>query len=146
MIVDPETAWDGEFPYDALGPIGITPSSSQGEVNDASFVLMTRRLLNAKTQKAWDELRDVNRRLVIDCLLYDLDLDMEVRRAREAVERALAEPGEPPEVAAGLIVTSELLEGLLDVGPHVRLAPPRPPVLPDVPPVTLILDLIEFDR
>ena len=150
MIKDPLTAWPGPFPYDVLGEVGITPDSSHAEVGDASFVLMTRRLMNPVTQKAWDELRDVRRRLLADALLYDVDLGEEVRRARARLARELAEPDEPPEVAAALAVSIELLDGLGGDPTAVALAPPPPLDLPDDlgvgPAESVIANLIQFDR
>lgn len=150
MIKDPSTAWPGSFPYDVLAEVGITPESSHTEVADAAFLLMTRRLMNPVTQKAWDELRDVRRRLLADALLYDVDLDEEIRRARTRLERELAEPDEPPEVGAALAVSMALLEGLGGDPASVSLAPPPPVALPDDlgvgPEQSVITDLIQFDR
>lgn len=74
MLKDPALRWPGRFPYDALAEVGITPASSQKEVLDASFELMARGAMSSELRTAWDELRIVERRLVVDFLLYDVDL------------------------------------------------------------------------
>ncbi|GDY31983.1 hypothetical protein [Gandjariella thermophila] len=148
MIKDPLTVWNGPFPYDALAPAGITPRSTQAEVEDASFTLMTRRLMNPVTQKAWDELRDVRRRLLADFLLYDVD-PADFDEARQHVRRELADPGEPSQVTDALAAPVEFLDDLAGDLSEVTLTPP-PPVLPRdldaFPPQSLIDSLISFDR
>jgi hypothetical protein len=150
VIKDQLTVWNGQFPYDVLAPAGITPMSTQAEVEDASFTLMTKRMMNTTTQKAWDELRDPQRRLLVDILLYNVDPAEEIARARERIERELADPGEPPELAGALTVPAELLDELADelTTVHLESPPPvaAPPELAPFPPQSLIDSLILFDR
>ncbi len=95
MIKDP--MWRGLFPYDALAPAGITPESSMREVRDASFDLMARGLMSSEVRQAWDELRTVDRRQVVDFLLYPVDLAADVEAARRALEEDLEQWGETPD-------------------------------------------------
>lgn len=149
MIKDPLTAWDGEFPYDALEAADITPQSTQAEVEDASFTLMTRHLMNPVTQKAWNELRDVQRRLLADFLLYDLDPAAEAAAARRRVQAELTEVEERPEVAEALSLKADSFGSPAEGLAEVRLEPP-PVYLSsralDFPEQSFIDSLIQFDR
>ncbi len=113
MIKDPLTRWDGLFPYDALAPVGITPESSMKEVMDASFELMAQGLMTPEVRKAWDELRNKQRRLLVDFFLYQFDFHEELNRATEALDRQLAELAAIPDV-------SRLLEAGLDDLSQIR--------------------------
>jgi hypothetical protein len=150
VIKDQLTVWNGQFPYDLLAAVGITPQSSQAEVEDASFALMTKRMMNPATQKAWDELRDPQRRLLVDILLYNADPAEEIARVKERIERELADPEEPPELATVLMMPAELLHELADElsTVHVELPPqvPVPQRFNTFPPQSLIDSLIQFDR
>ena len=92
MLKDPLLRWTGPFPYDALAPAGITPGSSQREILDASFVLMEKGLMTPEVRQAWDELRRVPRRLVVDFFLDPIDLPREIARARQVLDSDLADP------------------------------------------------------
>lgn len=70
MIKDPDTVWEGGFPYDALAAEGITPASTHREVIDLPFRLMRDRRHTRPVQVAHDELRQLHRRLVLDLLMY----------------------------------------------------------------------------
>ena len=149
MIKDPLTAWDGEFPYDALEPAGITPQSTQAEVDDASFTLMTRHLMNPVTQKAWNQLRDVQRRLLADFLLYDVDPAVELDEARRRVEAELDEFDPPPEIRDAVDLTAESFGPIAGPARTIRLTPPPLYVSSrsgDYPRQSFIDELIEFDR
>ena len=150
MIKDPLTVWNGQYPYDALAVAGITPQSSQADVEQASFTLMATHTMNPTTQKAWHELRDIQRRLLADFLLYDIDPANDIGRAQERIRRELADHGEPPELTAAITIPAEILGGLADELSEVRLEPPPPPVVPAdlcaFPSQTLIDRLIHFDR
>lgn len=74
MLKDPLLRWSGPFPYDALAPAGITPDSTTREILDASFDLMVQGRMTPEVRQAWDELRRVPQRLVIDFFLYPVDL------------------------------------------------------------------------
>jgi hypothetical protein len=90
MIKDPGLSWDGEFPYDVLAEAGITPLATQDEVRRASFTLMKKRMMTPRVRVAWDELRDPERRMIADFLLYDLDVAAEIAAVAETTRRNLA--------------------------------------------------------
>lgn len=73
MIEDPLGTWPGRSPYQVLADVGITPRSTQADVEDAAFTLMAEGMMNPTTQQAWRRLRDVKSRLLVDLLLYDAD-------------------------------------------------------------------------
>ncbi len=150
MIVDPLTVWNGQFPYDALEPAGITPASSREDVEQASFTLMTARMMTPATQKAWQELRDMRQRLVVDFLLYDVDPAAEFGQARAAIQRQLAGHGEPPGLDGAFTVPVDLLHGLADELTEAGLDPPPPPDVPDglraLPSHDFLDGLVHFDR
>lgn len=86
MLKDPVTRWNGPFPYDVLGRAGITPAASLQEVLGASFTLMEQGGMTAEERQAWDELRLLPRRLLVDFFLYELELDKAAADARKALE------------------------------------------------------------
>jgi hypothetical protein len=148
MIQDPSTMWDGPFPYDELAPAGITPQSSHDQVvNDAPFTLMTSGLLTARSQRALDELRDLERRLVVDFLLYDVDLPAEIARARQRPRPA---QDEPAAVADELSATPRwlmtLAAQLAAAAPDPASGVPERPGPHAFPVLALIDQLIEFDH
>ncbi|MEU7580291.1 hypothetical protein AB0B50_22145 [Streptomyces sp. NPDC041068] len=98
MIEDPSASWDGPFPYGALAPAGVTPWTSHADMQDVSFELLARHLMTPVTQQAWDELRSVRRRLLVDLLLYDVDLAAELPLARDDIDRGIAEESGPRDV------------------------------------------------
>jgi hypothetical protein len=149
MIRDPETRWNGPYPYAALEKAGLTPESTQDEVANASFTLMSRRMMNPVTQKAWDELRELPTRLLADALQYDVDAPAELERAQAWVRRE--------RVASAAVDTApywsmppELLASLGDDLPELEVAPPGPVDLPpdtaEFPSQGLVDRLIRFDR
>ena len=94
MLKDPCLRWDGPFPYDALADVGVTPHSSMEQVRDASFELMANGTMTQEARAAWDTLRVTGSRLLVDFLLYDVDLQAAVEAAR-ATEQCAA-GNEPP--------------------------------------------------
>ncbi|MFD9073069.1 hypothetical protein [Streptomyces lasiicapitis] len=86
MIKDPESA---PGPYDALAEAGVTPWTSHADLRDVPFELLARHLMTPATQAAWDELRTVRGRLLVDLFLYDVDLDAELPGAVEEIDREL---------------------------------------------------------
>ncbi|MEV0126013.1 hypothetical protein AB0I16_31465 [Streptomyces sp. NPDC050703] len=90
MIKDPDASWEGPFPYDALAPVGVTPWTTHADLRDVSFELLARHLMTPVTQQAWDELRGVRRRLLVDLLLYDVDMEAELPLAAADIDRELA--------------------------------------------------------
>ncbi|APY85771.1 hypothetical protein DCW30_26675 [Streptomyces alfalfae] len=102
MIKDPEAGREGPFPYDALAPAGVTPWTTHADMRDVSFELLARHLMTPVTQQAWDELRGVRRRLLVDLLLYDVDMEAELPLAAAEIDRELALEAAPqdPQQAA----------------------------------------------
>ncbi|AXK36923.1 hypothetical protein DVA86_34785 [Streptomyces armeniacus] len=155
MFKDPLTAWHGPFPYDVLAPVGVTPATTHSEMQDVSFDLMVQRLMTPETQTAWNELRTLQKRLLVDAVLWDVDPEAEIATARQELDEALSDPGEPPEVAACLAPPgADALDWLVEELDGVELNAPEP-ALPDeaddalsgapVPP-GLLDELIRFDR
>jgi hypothetical protein len=70
---DPLFNWTGSFPYDLLSRLNITPDSTIQEINEAGYDLLASGTL--EEQDAWNELRLVKRRLLIDFFLYQLNDD-----------------------------------------------------------------------
>lgn len=70
MIKDPDTVWEGGFPYDVLAAEGITPASTHQEIINLPFRLMREHRYTRSVQLAHDELRQLHRRLVLDFLMY----------------------------------------------------------------------------
>jgi hypothetical protein len=150
MLRDPCSSWPGPFPYDVLAPVGVTPALPHAELLDVPLELLSQGLMTPDRERAWDELRRLDRRLFVDFLLYELDPATDFPAARAAVDHELQHPGEPPEVGAALSVPADLVAGL---AAEVRLPPlaaaPEPdavPELPTMPPRHLLHRLIRFDR
>jgi len=79
LIKDPYLSWWGDFPYDrlnaALARLGrpiLGPSSTAKEVHDAYFDLMAAGPPAGEDRVAWDELRLLERRLLVDFFLYEV--------------------------------------------------------------------------
>ncbi|MFH8610473.1 hypothetical protein ACH4D5_23620 [Streptomyces sp. NPDC018029] len=109
MIEDPSADGGGPSPYEVLAPAGVTPWTSHKDMQDVSFELLARHLMTPVTQQAWDELRGVRRRLLVDLFLYDVDPAAELPLALDDIDRALAaEPDTPPRDAVRL--PDELLD------------------------------------
>lgn len=79
LIKDPHLPWHGEFPYDRLNaalaragrpPLG--PDSTAREIRDAYFDLMAAGRPAGKDRAAWDDLRLLERRLLVDFFLYEV--------------------------------------------------------------------------
>ncbi|MFK4065634.1 hypothetical protein [Streptomyces sp. NPDC029674] len=115
MIEDPSAAGGGPSPYEVLAPAGVTPWTSHSDMRDVSFELLARHLMTPVTQQAWDELRGVRRRLLVDLFLYDVDLAVELPLALEDIDRALAAEPPPREEPAGPLpeATAALLDDLI---------------------------------
>lgn len=72
MVKAPLFQWNGPFPYDVLAKVGITPGSTMKQINDAGFDLMSKGM-EIEDRAAWDELRLVRKRFVVDFFLYQTD-------------------------------------------------------------------------
>lgn len=111
MIKDPCADGHGPLPYDVLTPVGVTPWTTHRDMQDVSFELLARHLMTPATQQAWDALRSVRRRILVDLFLYDVDLAAELPLALAGIDSALAAepvpqdppPGTLPEPAARLL-------------------------------------------
>ena len=64
-----------------------------------SFKLMARRMMTQRARLAWDELRMIQRRMLVDFMLYDIDLTAEIAAARQAAERELADAASHPRIS-----------------------------------------------
>lgn len=147
MIFDPAARGNGADPYDALAPAGITPYSSAAEVLDASFELMERGLMTPEVRQAWDELRAVGRRLVVDFFYYEVDIETQVVAATRELERDLFAPSargiDVPRVAVDLGDLASLREEVRDIVlPPVEISPLDEFDDPPLPGP----EIVEFDR
>lgn len=126
MINDPHTAWDGPYPYDILATAGVTPHTPHSAMaNDVPFDLMAQRLMTPQAQRAWKELSRIQRRLMVDLMLYDVDPVTDVAAALREAEQALADTGAPPEAVAGCLELGPALStDLRDELGEVALEPP----------------------
>ena len=71
MRKDPWMQWEeGVFPYDALAKAGVTPDSSMKAVREDALHLMAQGAFSRSQRAAWDELRQVERRLWVDIWLH----------------------------------------------------------------------------
>lgn len=71
MHKDPEMTWEGAFPYDALAAAGVTPQSSMDEIMNANLYFMKHEPSRTReVRPAWDQLRRVEGRLLVDFFLY----------------------------------------------------------------------------
>ncbi|MEV0091409.1 hypothetical protein [Streptomyces sp. NPDC050738] len=151
MIKDPGTAWNGPFPYDVLAAVGVTPETTQRDLQkDISFELMLQGLMTPEAQTAWHELRTPDSRLLMDVLMYDVDPAASIAAELAETEAALEDPGVPEEAAQCLALPPlRELSGLVEELDGVALAVPDPPDLPacaDPLPPELPHELIRFDR
>lgn len=90
MIKDPEEA---PGPYDVLAGAGVTPWTSHADLRDVPFDLLARHLMTPATQAAWDELRTVPGRMLVDLFRYDVDLTAELPAALAANDHPPAGTG-----------------------------------------------------
>ncbi|GAA2041510.1 hypothetical protein GCM10009839_49970 [Catenulispora yoronensis] len=151
MIRDPLAEWDGPYPYDELADIGVTPDYTHKAMGEVTFTLMTQSKLSGRARQAWHELNDLQNRLLIDFLLYDVDLVGEIQAARGRTAPEPVELDEPPRLAGATELPREMLTGLADEFRATtsldELLPIR--VLQDVdmyPPLSVIDGLLRFDK
>jgi hypothetical protein len=146
VIKDPWTVWSGPFPYDVLASAGVTPHSRMREI---PFDPLAQGM-PPETRKALEELRSVRRRLLVDLMLYPVDPAAATASALAHVERALATPGEPPEVAEALEFRPPPPQDWAEELGELDL--PAPQDVPSyaefdsVSPAGLLDELIRFDR
>ncbi|MEU6992693.1 hypothetical protein ABZ953_18815 [Streptomyces sp. NPDC046465] len=116
MIEDPSPDGGGPSPYDVLAPAGVTPWTTHKDMRDVSFELLARHLMTPATQQAWDEVRGVRRRLLVDLLLYDVDLAAELPLAAADIDReltAVSTEQPPPDATLPEEAIARLLDGLI---------------------------------
>jgi hypothetical protein len=145
MIPDPAADPDGRPPYELLACVGLTPETSHARVLDASFELLFRRLLTPERNLAWDELRVLRRRMLVDFFLYDVEPSVELDSAAMSLRTALSTL-EAADVAKLRRLDPAMLSELAgqeDAGPA---ASERRSLAFDAPPVPEGIPLFEFDR
>ncbi|MDX2523352.1 hypothetical protein [Streptomyces europaeiscabiei] len=101
MIEDRSEVPGAPSPYEALATVGVTPWTTHAEMQDVSFELLARGLMNPHTQQAWNDLRDPRQRLLLDLFLYDIDDTEGAHGAGDAAAGAAdGGPAAPAEPAA----------------------------------------------
>jgi hypothetical protein len=144
---DPGIGWDGPFPYEVLAPAGVTAHTSHADVQKVPFTLMSRRRLTPDAQQAWDGLRTVRRRMLVDLFTYDTgagtDTDTGTGAGTDTESRTGARPG--PGAGTGEEAGSSGTEGM---GSAEGTAGPAEPAPPDGPDTFAVLGglLVRFDR
>jgi hypothetical protein len=81
LVRDSFLPWEGPFPYEHLdrrlrevGHRGLDPSASAEQIrDDVLFELMSAGEVTGADQQAWNELRLLDRRLLLDFFHYRLD-------------------------------------------------------------------------
>jgi hypothetical protein len=68
---DPLFRWPEPFPYDQLRRFGISPTSTQKEINNVGFDLLEDG--STQEREAWDQLRLVRSRLFVDFFFYQME-------------------------------------------------------------------------
>lgn len=71
LLTDPWCVWPDGFPYAALADGGVELNSSMADIRQAYFELMEWGHVDDCMRRAYDELRILPRRLLVDALLYD---------------------------------------------------------------------------
>jgi hypothetical protein len=145
MIPDPAGDPDGRPPYELLACVGLTPETSHALVQDASFELLSRRLLTPERNLAWDELRVLRRRMLVDFFLYDIDPSEELDGAARSLRTALSAL-EAADVAELRRLDPAMLLELAGQEEDGSAASVRLPAVSDVPPIPEEIPLFEFDR
>jgi hypothetical protein len=77
--LEPALAWPGGYPYQVLDNAGLhlTPKSSLTDVREAAWSLQQTGMSPIQRQ-AWDDLRNVERRLFVDAFLLPLENGSEI--------------------------------------------------------------------
>lgn len=108
-VVEPVASWTGEFPYKCLGE--ALPSSSLEQVRKGAFGRMGEQRAS-NWRAAWDELRQVDSRLLVDAFLHPAENPAGVQAFVTAWTAKARLPGE-----------AEVREGLgADYALYLRLA------------------------
>lgn len=78
--LEPSLDWPGGYPYEVLRSAGlaIAPKASLAEVRDAAWSLQQAGMTPVQRQ-AWDDLRNLDRRLFVDAFLLPLEKTIEMR-------------------------------------------------------------------
>lgn len=69
MCIDPDTIWEGGFPYDVLAFADVDPDTPIQRVM-MSMATIQRAGKRAEAHLAWSQLSAVNKRLFVDFFLY----------------------------------------------------------------------------
>jgi hypothetical protein len=72
VILDPRDLEQARNPYVVLQTAAITPMASLQMVQNVSFTFMAQGGMSDEQRQAWDELRIIPRRLVLDFFLYGI--------------------------------------------------------------------------
>ena len=79
LVKDPHLPWDGPFPYDHLsarlaqsGARPVGPESTATEIKDSFFDIMGTGQVEHADRVAWDALRRLDERLVVDFFMYEV--------------------------------------------------------------------------
>ena len=70
MYLDPDMIWEGDFPYNKLAFVGVTPETPIPLVQKAMGPILRERKMNGEVHQAWSQLSTVRDRLYIDFFLY----------------------------------------------------------------------------
>jgi hypothetical protein len=71
LLPDPWCTWPGGLPYAVMAEAGVGFHSSHAAVRDAFFDLMERGLVDDQVRAAYNQLKIIPRRLLVDSLMYD---------------------------------------------------------------------------
>jgi hypothetical protein len=127
LLDDPHLPRERPSPYrqlsDRLAEVGqppVGPNATGEVVNDLLFELMQAGGVSALDRAAWDELRQVERRLVVDFLMYEVPItDLAAALAQLA---AIEMPVAPPDHRALAVLPPDLarivMPGAVDGGPE----------------------------
>ncbi len=153
LLNDPEMPWDAGCPYEylnarlqAAGHPGIGPESSAKDIKDALFDLMATGRPSQQDRVAWDELRLLDRRLLVDFFLYraealdptDLDSLLRDRPVPLELPDFLQLADVTPDLTKALEIPDAFDPGpkpvTVPIEPSKDLAPPLDfgPLLPDL--------------
>jgi hypothetical protein len=88
MLNDPLLKWtSGRCPYDVLSDGKITSQSSMKEVIDVPFQLIEQGSWNSEEKLAWEEIRTVPKRLLVDFLLLQMSTEEIMAALRNGWEK-----------------------------------------------------------
>ncbi|MCI0439058.1 MAG: hypothetical protein L0177_07990 [Chloroflexi bacterium] len=96
MIRDPLMDWgDAGFPYDVLAEPSITPQSSASYIHKAHDTLVSGKPWTRERRQAWDKLRKIQERLLVEFFLYPVTEARIVQAIESLCEESKATPPQP---------------------------------------------------